>query len=84
MSCIPSLRHRLLLALGIQLPLPWLGTLHKCAVLVMELAKNATGLATLYHASAFPPPTRVTRTVLPASCVRSGLGGGRASRAGGE
>lgn len=82
-SVIPSLGQRLLPPLG-QLPLSWLGALHEGALLTVELAENAAGLAFVDHASALPPPAGITRAIPPRSRIGSGLDGCGAARAGGQ
>jgi len=43
------------------LPLPWLRILDERALLLMKLAKNAQNRTLVDHATAFSPPTGVTR-----------------------
>lgn len=62
---IPSLGHRLLPCLGIELPFPWLWALYKGTDLAMKLAQATAALALVYHALALSPPTRITRPFPP-------------------
>jgi hypothetical protein len=68
-SSIPPLGNRFFLALIIQFPLPGLWTLHKRTLLSMKLAKHTSCLSLIDHTSAFPPPTRITGTIFPASSI---------------
>jgi hypothetical protein len=71
--CIPSLRNRFFLPFRIQFPFPWLGTLYKCTLLRVELAKHTTRLSVINHTSTLPPPTRITWTVLSTANIGSRL-----------
>jgi len=66
---IPPLGYGLFLPLGIQFPFPWLRALHKRTLLRMELAQHAARLSLIYDTTTLPPPTRITRSFLPASCI---------------
>lgn len=79
--CIPPFRDGFFLALRIQLPFSWLWALNEGTLLGMELAQHATRLALIDHASALPPPARITRPVLPTSDIGSRFSRGCAAHA---
>jgi hypothetical protein len=70
---VPPLCNRYFLPLNIQLSFSWLRTLHKGTLLRMELAQHTTRLTLIDHTPTLPPPTRITRAILPASSVGSRL-----------
>jgi hypothetical protein len=80
--CTPSLRNRFFLSLRVQFPLSRLRALNKSTLLGVELAQHAARLPLVDHASALPPPARITRPILPTSGVGSRFCGRCAAHAG--
>jgi hypothetical protein len=69
--CLPSFRDRFFLPLGVQFSLSWLWALNEGTLLGMKLAQHTARLPLIDHASALPPPARITRPILPTSNIGS-------------
>jgi hypothetical protein len=69
--CLPSFRNRFFFPLRVQFSLPRLRALNESTLLGMKLAQHTARLPLIDHASALPPPARITRPILPTSGIGS-------------